>query len=138
MGSRIPPERAAMLRELPLFAAFSDKDMARVDQRLTDVEVPAGEVLTKEGSVGREAFIIVSGEARVEIRGNTVATLGSGECFGEMALLDLEGRTATVTAETPMHLLAMSPSDFAALLEEPRISVGVLEAVVRRLRSLEG
>jgi CRP-like cAMP-binding protein len=79
--------------------------------RLTDgLESSAGSALCKEGERGREFFVIIEGEAEVTRGGKHLATVGSGEFFGEIALLERVVRTATVTATTPMRFFVVSDS----------------------------
>jgi CRP-like cAMP-binding protein len=134
MRSRSTTNRQT-LRTLAPFRELTSKQLARVDQMLTAVEVPAGTRLTTEGATGREAFIIVSGHAAITIGGQHVATLGPGEIVGEMALLDHQPRTATVTATEPMHLLVTDPRNFNTLLTHPQILRYLLDTEIRRLRA---
>jgi CRP/FNR family transcriptional regulator, cyclic AMP receptor protein len=137
MRSGLNPARSELLRRVPLFTSCTDKELAQVDALVDDVEVEADEALTREGAPGRESFIIVSGLARVTLQGDLVATLGPGDFFGEMALLDRHPRTATVTAVTPMHLLVLDPRAFNRLLEVGSVATVMLKGVVERLRAVE-
>jgi CRP-like cAMP-binding protein len=127
-----------MLRELSLFASLSDAELRRVDHLTCEIEVPAGAVLMKQGQIGREVFVVVSGTADVSIDGHTVARVGPGEPLGEMALLEGAPRTATVTAVTPMHVLVMDPGQFADLLENQRVGRTIAEVQSRRHRGNGG
>lgn len=128
------PDRLAVLRGIPLFCDFSDRELGRVDTLVVDVDVAAGEILTREGHYEPQSFVIVSGEAAVTRSGQLLATLRSGDFFGEMALLDGAGRTATVTAVTPMHLLVLDRRAFKSLLEVGGAARVMLRGVVERLR----
>jgi CRP-like cAMP-binding protein len=104
-----------------------------------DLDVPAGTVLCREGSRGHEFFVIIEGEAEVTRGGKRVATLGSGEFFGEIAVLEPVTRTATVTAATPLRFFVVSAQAFTALLDTDRkIERTVLRALVRRLVAMTG
>ncbi len=128
-------ERVERLRAVPLFSASNDKQLAFIASRVEDVDVPSGRVLTREGESGGEFFIVVSGEAEVRRGGAVVDTIGPGDFFGEIALLDNGPRTATVTATSPMRLLVLSPRQFQDVLhQESDIAVTLLHAVTRRLR----
>ncbi|HVL81664.1 MAG TPA: cyclic nucleotide-binding domain-containing protein, partial [Actinomycetota bacterium] len=102
------------------------------------VEVPAGTVLTREGSPGREAFVIAEGRASVTLDGRAMAELGPGAFFGEMALLDRGPRSATVEALTPMTLFVLDARSFSSLLAEtPSVVRKMLQTVAVRLRAYE-
>lgn len=130
-------DRLAMLGNVELFRGLTKKELTRVASLVTPVVVEAGCVLTTEGTPGRQVFIVISGHAEVTIAGRPVATVGPGEIVGEMALLDRQLRTATVTAVEPMRLLVSEPRGFATLLQEPRVVRKVLAAEVDRLRAAD-
>lgn len=105
---------------------------------LDEVTAPAGTVLCQEGAVGREFFFIVDGQASVRRGGRKIATLGPGDYFGELALLDRKPRSATVTADSDMVLLTMSQREFTGLLEEvPPLGRKLLAAMSERLREAD-
>src|ERR1019366_1888016 len=85
-----------------LFSECSAKEIKSISSVADAVTVPAGQVLIKEGTIGRELYLIVSGSATVARKGKTVATLGAGQHFGELSLLDRRPRNATVTSKTEM------------------------------------
>jgi CRP-like cAMP-binding protein len=123
------------LRAVRLFRGCSDRDLALIDRLTTVDQVPAGLVLCKQGSVGRETFIIIDGQADVAIDGTVIATLGPSSFFGELSVLDGDPRVATVTAVTPMSLLVLSPRELEQLLADiPSVARRVLVAVGARLR----
>lgn len=126
-----------MLREVGL-RDETDRELAELAPLVEEVEFGPGEVLMEEGRTAWEAFIVVEGSATVSINGHEVATLGPGEMVGEMALLDHSPRSATVTAATPMRLLAMDPRSFASLLRRPTIGWRVAAELAQRLRRAEG
>jgi len=89
------------LAQVPLFSALSRKELNLVARRAEDVVVPAGKVLVSEGETGQQFFVIMSGTATLTRRGRKIATLGPGDAFGELALLDKHPRNATAVADTP-------------------------------------
>jgi CRP-like cAMP-binding protein len=126
------------LSQIQLFSACSQQDLSRIAGVAEEIEVPAGRVLIRQGSLGKEAFVIREGRAKATIRGKGTATLGPGECFGEMALLHSAPRSATVTAETDMRLLAIGSREFSALIEDvPAVGRRVLAALAERVREAE-
>ncbi len=136
----VVPDQAANvahLRNVPLFAVLDETALERVAAIAEEVDVPSGQVLTERNQPGSGLFLIVDGTVRVELPGRTVE-LGAGEVVGELSLLtDDAARTARAMAATPVRCLAIPRADFAALLaDEPRIAVGLLAVVARRLAAL--
>jgi CRP-like cAMP-binding protein len=122
-------------RQSPLFRGLSKRKRRAVLRLLTTVTVPCGAVLTHTGERGREAMLIVSGTARVQRDGITIATLGPGELFGELALLTGARRMADVVAETDMVVAALSRQEFASLLDaSPEVAQTILVGAVQRLQ----
>ena len=131
--------KVARLSAIRLFSACSKRDLQRIAALTMEVDAPAGKTLIRQGDIGREAFVIQEGKARVTIRGKKARIMGPGECFGELALLNAGPRTATVTAETDMKLLVLGSREFSSLLEDvPSVARHVLAAVADRLRENEG
>lgn len=131
--------KVELLRGVPLFSACSGRELARIASLADEIDVPTGKVLTREGDPGREFFVVVEGRARVTVgdRGR-LAPLGPGGSFGEMSLIDQGPRSATVEAETDMHLLVLDSRNFSSLLEEvPSVARKVLAAMAGRLRAAE-
>jgi CRP-like cAMP-binding protein len=101
-------------------------------------EIPhgAGTVIAREGEPGVGLFIILDGTADVSIGGRKKATLGPGDFFGEIALLDGGPRTATVTAKSDVALLGLTEWVFRGLMvEHPSIALKTLQQMAARLRS---
>jgi CRP/FNR family cyclic AMP-dependent transcriptional regulator len=127
-----------LLGGVPLFAGVSAAGIEELGAIADEVEVRAGTVLTHEGAREGFFFIVVEGTVRIEREGRVVNTIGPGEFFGEIALLDGGPRTATAVAETPCRLLSMTYQMFHELLDaSPEIRAAILEAVGRRLRELD-
>jgi CRP-like cAMP-binding protein len=125
---------AKRLGELPLFAGLSKGELAQVGQWTTELDLPEGQVLGRQGSVAYEFFVIEDGTARVTVDGAHVADLGPGDFFGEIGLLERERRTATVTATTPIRVVVMLGSEFRAMEREmPHVAQKVREAIEERL-----
>jgi CRP-like cAMP-binding protein len=113
---------------------FKDDEMIALAQVATMVEVPAGTKLTIEGTLGRQALVIVAGTASVVRNDHVVATVGPGDIVGEIALLSGEPRMATVVADDKLTAYAMSPRDFAALMTRcPSLARRFASTAVRRL-----
>ncbi len=102
------PER---LRAIPVFASLDDETLRGIATFATESSVPAGKHLVKEGDYAYEFMAIEEGQADVVRGGETVATLGPGDFFGEIAVLEKTLRTASVVATTPMRLVTLSHWD---------------------------
>jgi CRP/FNR family cyclic AMP-dependent transcriptional regulator len=126
------------LSQVQLFSACSKRELARIAALTTEIEVPRGRVLMRQGNPGRECFVIEEGKATATMRGRKSRVMGPGECFGEMALLHTAPRSATVTAASDMHLLVLNSREFSTLLDDvPSVARKVLAAVAERLRNAE-
>lgn len=121
------------LRNHPLFEGCSPAQLRTVDRLLTQVRVPAGRQLMRQGRRGLDFAVVVDGEAEVLRDGEPVARLGPGSFFGELALVDDRHRSATVTARTPMLLYVLHRLEFDRLLEVvPSVRERVLAAAAAR------
>jgi len=126
------------LSKIWLFSTSSSKDLRTIRRALEEVTVPAERVLCEQGTIGREFFLIVKGEASVRRNGRKVATLGPGQYFGELALLDRRPRSATVASETEMNLLVLGQRQFNGVLDAvPALARKMLAAMATRLRDAD-
>ena len=127
-----------LLRGVWLFERCSRAELTLIASVATNMAVPAGKVLAREGDVGREFFVIVSGGAEVTRNGVSVGVLGPGSFFGEMALLDRQSRTATVTAAAPSEILVLTKRVFSGVIDTmPSVDRKILAVLAGRLRDLE-
>jgi CRP/FNR family transcriptional regulator, cyclic AMP receptor protein len=123
-----------LLKQVPLFAGCSKRELQEISQIADQIEVPAGYDLTREGASGQELVVIVEGSADVRRRGRKVNTVGTGDFVGEIALVTDVPRTATVTTTQPSQLLVLTRRDFRTLMKRvPTIQLKVLEALASRL-----
>jgi CRP/FNR family transcriptional regulator, cyclic AMP receptor protein len=106
------------LHEIDLFSQCTDKELEQIDALMTEVRLPAGRVLMREGEIGLEAFVVESGEAVVTRAGAELARRGPGTIVGEMALIDGSPRSATVTTATPVTAYVLNLGEFASLLAD--------------------
>jgi CRP/FNR family transcriptional regulator, cyclic AMP receptor protein len=131
-------DKVELLRGVSLFSACSGRELNRIASLADEIDVPPGRTLVRQGEPGREFFVIVEGKAKVSPRGKRALSLGPGSGFGELALLDQGPRSATVTAETDMHLLVLDSRSFFSLIEEvPSVAGKVFRAMAQRLRAAE-
>lgn len=127
------------LKRAPLFEGLSKKDLVELARATDDLSVGPGTVLCREGSLGREFFVILEGSAEVTRGGKRIATRDAGEFVGEIALLTTTKRTATVTATTPLRCFVMTQGDFRRVLDEnPGVQRKVMEKLAERLLSYTG
>lgn len=127
------------LAEVPLFAGLPREKRLLIAELATHLDVPAGEVVTREGEEGHEFMILLDGEVEVSRGGRVVATLGPGSHFGEIALMAYRPRTATVTATKPVSAEVIARFGFAlALAEIPGLADHLITAMATRLAELEG
>jgi len=126
------------LSNVRLFSALSNRELVRIGRVAEQVKVPAGKVVVQEGSSGHEFFLILEGQATVRRNGRKVATLGPGQYFGELALLDRSPRNATVEADTAMTLIVVGQREFSGLLDEiPGLAHKILRSMATRLREAD-
>jgi MFS family permease len=125
------PEILSLLRRLPIFAPLPAPAIERVFVNLSPVAATAGDVVIREGDTGDRFYVIRNGAADVSAKGTVVGHLSSGESFGEIALLRDVPRTATVTAETDMDLLALERAPFLEAVTGHPQSVAAADDVVR-------
>ena len=131
--------KADALAKAPLFRNLSRSDLVALAKVTEDLEVEEGKVLAREGEIGHEFFVIVDGEVEVAKDGAPVRRLGSGDFFGEIALIwESPRRTATVTAATTVRLFVLTRQAFRGLIDHHSdIEEKVLEALEERVRSTE-
>lgn len=136
------------LREVGLFGALSDDFLAHLVQTLSVVSVDAGDTLFREGESARAFFVVLDGEIEVlkksrrgrEVR---VAILGPTDCFGEMSIVDMQPRSATVRALGPARLLRITSEEMDALYRHDLksyalIVLNIARDLSRRLRVTDG
>ena len=127
--------KADALGRCPFFAGLSRNELLEIAKVTEDLEVEAGKALTREGQSGSEFFVIVDGEVAVTKDGTEIRTLGPGDFFGEIALLEDTPRTATVIAKTPLRFFVLTRQAFRSLLaHQPELEEKVTKALEERLR----
>ena len=123
-----------LIKRVPLFASASKSELAEIASIADEIDLPEGRVVIKEGDSGREFFVLIDGTAEVERGGKKVAELGTGDFFGEIALIAKTPRNATITTTSPVRALVITDRAFKQLLDHsPTIAVGVLVALAERL-----
>ncbi len=131
-------EKLKMLGSVGLFSGLTRRELSHIARRADQIQAAAGHEVVREGTPGHEFFLIVTGEAVVRRDGYDVATLGPGDYFGELAILDGGVRSATVVAETDLALLVIGQREFVSVLGEvPTLATKLLASMARRLRQAD-
>lgn len=130
------PERAA---SIPLLAVLDRRALDQVLRTAREQHYAPGDVVVGEGDPATRLYLIVEGTASVEqATQGAVGTMGAGEFFGELALIEEHGRTATVRAATDLTCLVIPAWEFRASLEEhPQMAIPMLNAIIARLHRRE-
>jgi len=129
--------RTELLAAAPLLAAVSADGLERIADRTIEVSFTPGHVIARQGEVGTGFFMIVSGGAKIVRDGKTIATLGPGDFFGELSVLDGRPRVAQVIAEGETTCLALATWDLEAVInEQPSVGLALLRGLAGRLRTL--
>ncbi len=136
-------DRVSSLKNTELFRALEDGDLEKLSAKLRERVYPPNTAIVREGASGDAMFIIKNGQVEIKKREQnlgidlTIATLGTGACFGEMALLTGKPRSATVIAIAATELFVLEKKDFdALLLEHPSISISINKIVAERIEEM--
>jgi ATP:ADP antiporter, AAA family len=129
-------EKVLILKTVNIFASVPDDILAAVAGAVEEVEVPANATVFAKGDLGQAMYIIVAGSVRIHDGEQIINRLGTYDVFGEMALLDAEPRSASVTADEDTLLLRLQQDDFFDLFEDhSAIARGIIQVLSRRLRA---
>jgi CRP/FNR family transcriptional regulator, cyclic AMP receptor protein len=127
-----------ILRKVPLFAELGDRELKRLAEHFKERMFPEGSAVTTEGATGIGFFIIGDGSATVSIGGEERTTLGPGDFFGEIALVDEGTRSATIVAATDLLCYGLTAWEFRPFVEEhPQVAWPMLKTLARRLREAQ-
>jgi type IV pilus assembly protein PilB len=128
------------LSDVPLFAGLQPLERAALEQRMQRCDFVPQSVIVREGSAGEAAFLILSGRVAVRRKDPDsgveflLSELGPGQMFGEMALLTMKPRTASVVAIEPTACATLARADFEAVMREhPAVALGLAVAFADRL-----
>ncbi len=139
--ARTEQSAVELLRSVPLFADLEEGELERFSQVAVPRSFPAGTRVFHEGDSSDACYIVSEGSFRVtrehsDGRAITLATLGPGEIFGELAMLDGDTRSASAESITDGTLLALPANDVRSLLaRNPEIALKLVAGLVRRLRA---
>lgn len=131
-------QMAESLREVPLFAELSDRDLRQLSESMHEKSYAAGQEVITQGEGGIGFFVILEGTAQAAVAGRQQGVLGAGDYFGEMALLDGEQRSASITAGEGLRCAGMTAWHFRPFVRDhPEIAWALLKALARRVRDAE-
>jgi CRP/FNR family transcriptional regulator len=131
--------RRELLARVELFRGCTPESLRMLAEVTGEIDYPADHFIVSQGQIGNGLYIVVSGQARVVRGSETIAELGPGDFFGELAVIDQLPRMASVVAETPTTCLALASWDLLRILErEPRLALNLLHEVSLRLRAAAG
>jgi CRP-like cAMP-binding protein len=134
MGTQATVDR---LQAVDLLRNCTHQQLEEVARLAERVQVGEGEVLAREGRIGREFFLILSGSVAVTQMGRRVNTMGPGDFFGELAAMDPGPRNATVTALSDLDVLIIGPRELSAMSEIPGFRGALFRSMASRLRAVE-
>ena len=134
-------ECVELLSHIPLFCELSRRQLRRLAGTALQRTYPAGTIIVRQGEPGVGLYVLISGRARVHQESTDggprqLALLGGGDIFGEMALLDIAPRSASVTAEEDIRALVIPIFDFRTLLhDDVDIAIKLLAVLSRRVHT---
>jgi CRP/FNR family transcriptional regulator, cyclic AMP receptor protein len=132
------PAPEELIRQVPLFSTLDKKEVQGLVSSMKERTFDEGDQISTEGQSGIGFFIIDEGEAAVSVGGEERATLGHGDYFGEIALIDDGARTATITAKSPLKCYGITSWEFRPLVEQNAgLAWKMLQTLAARLREAE-
>jgi len=123
---------ASLAREVELFKGLTVEDIAKIFAKGMTIRVQKGETVFYKGTIGSQMYVVLGGEVLVYDGEQCIATLTTGDTFGEMALIDNEPRSATIVAAEDSHLFVLSETTFQRLMTK-RAAIRILLNIVRTL-----
>ena len=126
------------LRNVRLFAELDERELEQLARQMHERRFPEGADVTSEGAGGAGFFVIAGGNADVAVGGERRASLGPGDFFGEIALIDTGVRSASITAATELLCYGLTPWEFRPFVEEhPKVAWALLQVLAGRLREAQ-
>ncbi|TMJ98435.1 MAG: cyclic nucleotide-binding domain-containing protein [Actinobacteria bacterium] len=131
-------EHVEALKRVPLLSGLDDRQLERLARSFKERTFKEGSTVTSEGSTGTGFFLIADGNANVTVGDEQRATLGPGDYFGEIALIDQDVRSASITAATDLRCYGLTPWEFRPFVEEhPEVAWTLLRTLAQRLRAAQ-
>ena len=132
------PDAASLMGNVPFFAGLDEKKRKSIATQGKEISYKAGDKIVEDGSMGVGFYLILDGRAEVRKGSKILATLGKGQFFGEMSLIDEQPRSADVVALSPARCWALSSWAFASVVKaNPEIPMMMLKEMVKRLRAAQ-
>ena len=129
-------EKVAILSSIPMFKDIPGYVLASVAEIMEEVELEAGETFIKEDAIEGCLYIVVDGRVRVHSQGQDIAIIEAGQIVGELAVLDPEPRSASVTTLEDTFLLRLTKEPFDEVMaDRPEIAAGVVRTLCQRIRN---
>lgn len=130
-------EKVLILKSVSIFKNIPEETLAEVALSLKHVKAPAGKTIVTKGELGRSMYIIIAGRVKVHDGDKTVATLGQREIFGELAALNPEPRTFSVTTLEETQLFRLDNETLNELISEHvNLASGIIQVLCQRLQSM--
>jgi len=130
-------EKVIILKSISIFAEIPEEILATIAANLKEIEVMAEEPIVNKGDIGRSMYIIISGRVRIHDGEKTLGYLGEQDIFGELATLDAEPRTASVTAIEDTSLFVLNQDILYELMADyVEVARGIIQVLTRRVRTL--
>lgn len=130
-------QRLLLVQKVPIFRELRDDFLVRLAATMEELSFPAQYTIVKQGEEGRSLYILTAGQVQVHMGTRELAILKRGACFGEMAVLDTEPRSASVTTLEPSDCLMLTQQQlYEAIEETPSIAVNIIRLLSRRIRFL--
>lgn len=127
-----------VLAQVPMFSMLKPKELKSLTADAHDLTYSAGTTLTETDELGSTFFVVVEGTLRVLVDDKVIKSIGPGDFFGEMALIDHSPRSATIVADTDVRCLVFSSWVFRPFaLKHPEVAWALLEMMVARIREAE-
>ena len=133
-------DKLSLLESVPIFSDLSKSDLTKISDRMTQRTFTKNQMILLEDDLGQTFFVISKGSVKItrlsdDGREVILAMLGEADFFGEMSLLDGDGRSANVVALEASEVLTLARNEFLDILEKyPKISICLLEELTHRLR----
>jgi CRP-like cAMP-binding protein len=123
------------LSSIPLFAKLSTRQLRKILKSTSEDRYEPGDVIVSEGGRTETLFVVLSGTAKVVRNGRTVARRSEGEFFGEISMIDLRPRSASVVADTPMRCLVLYHDDLRKfVMGDAQVAWSLLQTLAGRVR----